>query len=213
MRQVQRHVGRVGDPHPIGASLTLAIMVLSLPSQVFAAATIEPHYTHTKAHGSVPTSIGGMTDSYEIQVTNGHNVSVTGVIVYIPTDFELINESASEVGWIARRLPAQPGVIGGVSWNGSEILPGTSVTFFLSLRNPDVGLFLPAVETFLIVQIYLGGALDATREPVEITYPTRLFGIDYATLAFTLVAVVFSLLLLDGVVSLRGRQRTVTTKT
>ncbi len=209
MRKVQTHAERVGDPHRIGASLTLAIMVLSLPSQVFAGATIEPHYTHTKAHGSVPTSIGGMTDSYEIQVTNGHNVSVTGVIVYIPTDFELINESASEVGWVARRLPAQPGVTGGVSWNGREILPGMSATFFLSLRNPDVGLFLPAVETFLIVQTYPGGA-SATREPVEITYPTRLFGIDYATLAFTLVAVVFLLLSLD-VVSLRGRQKTVTT--
>ena len=152
-----------------------------------------------------------MTDSYEIRVTNVRNVSMTGVIVYIPTDFELINESASEGGWVARRLPAQPGVIGGVSWNGSEILPGMSATFFLSLRNPDVGLFLPAVETFLIVQTYPGGSL-ATREPVEITYPTRLFGIDYATLAFTLVAVVFSLLLLD-VVSPRGRQKTVTTNT
>jgi len=206
---VQRHVGRVGGPRRIGASLTLAIMVLSMPSQVFAGATVEPHYTHTKAHGSVPTSIGGMTDSYEIHVTNVRNASITGVIVYIPTDFELINESASEVGWIARRL--QPGVIGGVSWNGREILPGMSATFFLSLRNPDVSLFLPAVETFLIVQTYPGGAL-ATREPVEITYPTRLFGIDYATLAFTLVAVVFSLLLLD-VVSPRGRQKTVTTNT
>ena len=206
---MQRHVGRVGGPRRIGASLTLAIMVLSMPSQVFAGATVEPHYTHTKAHGSVPTSIGGMTDSYEIHVTNVRNASITGVIVYIPTDFELINESASEVGWIARRL--QPGVIGGVSWNGREILPGMSATFFLSLRNPDVSLFLPAVETFLIVQTYPGGAL-ATREPVEITYPTRLFGIDYATLAFTLVAVVFSLLLLD-VVSPRGRQKTVTTNT
>src|SRR3989442_14573879 len=180
-------------------------MVLSMPSQVFAGATVEPHYTHTKAHGSVPTSIGGMTDSYEIHVTNVRNASITGVIVYIPTDFELINESASEVGWIARRL--QPGVIGGVSWNGREILPGMSATFFLSLRNPDVGLFLAAIETFLIVQTYSGGALDATRQPVEITYPTRLLGIDYATLAFTLVAVVFLLLLLDAVVSLKGRQK------
>jgi len=212
VRQVQRHVGRVGGPRRIGASLTLVIMVLSLPSQVFAGATVEPHYTHTKAHGSVPTSIGGMTDSYEIRVTNVRNVSMTGVIVYIPTDFELINESASEVGWIARRLPAQPGVLGGVSWNGREILPGMSATFFLSLRNPDVGLFLPAVETFLIVQTYPGGAL-ATREPVEITYPTRLFGIDYATLAFTLVAVVFLLLLLDGIVSLKRRQKMLTAKT
>src|SRR5437899_2080937 len=42
-------------------------MVLSLPCQVFAGATVEPHYTHKKAHGSVPTSIGGMTDSYEIR--------------------------------------------------------------------------------------------------------------------------------------------------
>jgi len=212
VRQVQRHVGCVGGPRRIGASLTLAIMVLSLPSQVFAGATVEPHYTHTKAHGSVPTSIGGMTDSYEIRVTNVRNVSMTGVIVYIPTDFELINESASEVGWIARRLPAQPGVLGGVSWNGREILPRMSATFFLSLRNPDVGLFLPAVETFLIVQTYPGGAL-ATREPVEITYPTRLFGIDYAMLAFTLVAAVFFLLLLDGIVSLKRRQKTLTAKT
>ena len=213
MRQVQRHARSVGGARRIGASLTLVIMVLSLPCQVFAGATVEPHYTHTKAHGSVPTSIGGMTDSYEIQVTNGRNASATGVIVYIPTDFELINESASEVGWVAMRLPPQPGVIGGVSWNGREILPGMSATFFLSLRNPDVGLFLAAIETFLIVQTYSGGALDATRQPVEIIYPTRLLGIDYATLAFTLVAVVFLLLLLDAVVSLKGRQKTVTSKT
>lgn len=199
--------------HTLGLLLILFI-ISSSPPAVFADAIVEPHYTHcclprTGAHGPIPTSISGTTDSYEIMVTNSRNVSMIATLIYIPTDFEFVNASASESNWAMNALHSQVGGPIAVIWNGSKLSPGTNTTFTFALRNPDVGLHLSAVYTFLIIQTYVGGAYDAVRDPVEIIQPIRMFGIDSPTIALGLLAVVFTLLVLEAILPVRNRGSTV----
>ena len=194
-----------------GIILLLITISVSSSPRAIADTIVEPHYTHcclprTSAHGAIPTSISGITEGYEIMVMNKWNVSVTGVVVYVPADFDLINTSVSETGWAARRLFGGAGALSGVSWNGSRIPGGTNTTFTLTLRNPDVGWHLSAVYTFLIVQTYENGLLDATRDPVEIIEPIRLFGIDSPALACTLLLIVFALPLLGIMLPVRNKR-------